>query len=360
MTRPVVVVEDDPFLRMIGVALDPSTPSERVSAFADFFSCDLPDFDGWLQKVRAEAGSLYPAEVRLVGTETEYRQTLPTAHALVIESLPAGANEVASAPRLRAIQKYGTVTRGIDGAVCAARGIPVMTLRRRANIACAEHAIMLMLALARKLARVAGRVSIDQLRAAGYAPRLYDRRHTANSNWARVGGLRLLHGSTLGIVGLGEIGRELATRASAFGMRVVYYQRKPLPPTESAEWQAEYRSFDSLLAESDWISINVPGNASTRHMFNRAAFERMKPGARLINVARADVVEREALVDALRTRRLAGFALDPLYEAPGRSDDPLLAFDNVIVTPHLAAQPRFNALDDLNDVIRQLGRALSC
>ena len=97
MTRPVVVVEDDPFLRVIGVALDPSTPSERVSAFADFFSCDLPDFAGWLQKVRGEAGPLYPAEVRLVGTEAEYRQRIEASRAeamkLAFAAKQAGAKE---------------------------------------------------------------------------------------------------------------------------------------------------------------------------------------------------------------------------------------------------------------------------
>jgi phosphoglycerate dehydrogenase-like enzyme len=85
----------------------------------------------------------------------------------------------------------------------------------------------------------------------------------------------------------------------------------------------------------------------------------MKPGARLVNIARADVVDREALIDALASGRLGGFALDPLYEAPGRADDPLLRFDNVIITPHLAAQPRFNALDDMRDLLSQLSKHLT-
>jgi glyoxylate reductase/D-3-phosphoglycerate dehydrogenase len=358
MARPVIVVEDDPFLRIVAVVLEPATSPERIAAFADFFSCDLPDFAGWLKNLRAKAATLYPAEVRLVDSETAYRQNLADADALVIEWLPFGAAELAAAPRLRVIQKYGTITRSIDREACAARDIPVLTLRRRANIACAEHAMALMLALARKLTRISGRVSVEQLRSAGYAPRLYDCRHTANSNWARVGGLSILSGSVLGIVGLGEIGRELAIRAAAFGMRILYYQRRPLPEAEAARWHAEYRSFDALLAESDWLSINVPGNPSTRHMFDRAAFARMKPGARLVNVARADVVEREALIDALVSGRLGGFALDPLYEAPGRADDPLLGFDNVVITPHLAAQPRFNALGDMTDLICQLEETL--
>ncbi len=358
MARSVIVVEDDPFLRIVGVVLDPATSPERIAAFADFFACDLPDFAGWLKKLRARAAALYPAEVRLVDSEAAFHDNLADADAAVVEWLPLGADELARAPRLRAVQKYGTVTASIDHEACAARGIPVLTLRRRANIACAEHAMALMLALARKLTRVAGRVSVEQLRAAGFAPRTYDRAHTANSNWARVGGLSLLYGGTLGIVGLGEIGREIATRAAAFGMRIVYHQRHPLPAADAARWHAEYRPLEALLAESDWISINVPGNPSTRHMFDRAAFARMKPGARLVNVARADVVERAALIEALGSGRLGGFALDPLYEAPGRADDPLLAFDNVVITPHLAAQPRFNALDDMTDLITQLNEKL--
>ncbi len=359
MAPPVIVVEDDPFIRIVGVVLDPATAPERIAAFADFFACDLPDFAGWLARQRARAAAIFPAEVRLIGSEAGLHEHLADADALVIESLPLGAKELARAPRLRVVQKFGTMTANIDRAACAARAIPVMTLRRRANIACAEHAFMLMLALARKLHRVAGRISMAQLRDAGYAPGLYDRHHTANSNWARVGGLSLLHGTTLGIVGLGEIGRELAVRCAAFGMRILYHQRRPLPEAEAAHWNAAYRPFDALLAESDWVSINLPGNASTHHMFDRTAFARMKPGARLINIARADIVDREPLLEALGSGRLGGFALDPLYEAPGRDDDPLLLFDNVIITPHLAAQPRFNALDDMADLISQLTEKLS-
>lgn len=345
-------------MRLVGVVLDPATSPERIAAFADFFSVDLPDFDGWLKTLRAKLAKAHPADVRLVESEDDFRKNLPDADAVVVESFSLGAGDLACAPRLRVVQKYGTITSSIDGEACAARGIPLLTLRRRANIACAEHALLLMLALARKLHRTAGRVSFEQLREAGYAPKLYDRRHTANSNWAHVPGLSILHGKTLGIVGLGEIGRELALRAAAFGMRIVYHQRRPLPVSESARWSAEYRLFDALLAESDWVSINVPGNASTRHMFDANAFGRMKPGARLVNVSRAEIVDRDALIAALKTGTLGGFALDPLYEAPGRADDPLLAFDNVIITPHLAAQPRFNALDDLTDLITQLDRKL--
>jgi phosphoglycerate dehydrogenase-like enzyme len=103
----------------------------------------------------------------------------------------------------------------------------------------------------------------------------------------------------------------------------------------------------------------LPGGPATRAFIGRAQFAQMKPGAVLVNVARADIVDRAALIEALKSGRLGGFALDPLYEAPGRSDDELLGFDNVVLSPHVAAQPRFNALDDLADMMEGLSKELA-
>ena len=357
--RPVIAVEDDPFLRLIGVVLDPATPRQRIDAFADFFAHDLPDFDGWLRGLRARLKRLHPATVQIVEDAAQWPAALAQAEIAVAESLPIGGAELASAPRLRTAQKFGTVAANIDAAACAVRGIRVLTLRRRANIACAEHAFMLMLGLARRLPETANRISVGQLQAAGFQPRQFDRRHTANSNWARIPGLSLLQGSTLGIAGMGEIGRELAPRAAAFGMKTLYYQRHPLPAATEGALQIRYAGFDSLLATSDWVAICLPGNDSTRGLFDARRLAAMKPGARLVNISRAEIVDRPALVAALRSGHLGGFALDPLYEAPGRDDDELLALRNVLITPHLAAQPRFNALNDMADLLTGLEESLA-
>ena len=354
MKQPVLVIEEDPFLRLIGVTLDPATSAERIAAFADFFAHDLPDFAGWLQQLRGSLPKLFPAEVRLVDSSEALRSALGDADFAVLESLPFGAAELAAAPQLRAVQKYGAIPSNIDTAACAARSVAVLTLRRRANIACAEHSIALMLGLSRQLQRTINRISTNSLQAAGFTPRTYDRRHTANSNWARVPGIRLLHETTLGIVGLGEIGREVATRAAAFGMNILYHQRTPLPDAVAAAHHAHYADFDTLLETSDWVVICLPGNANTRHLFNAMRLARMKPGARLINISRPEIVDRDALIAALHSGHLGGFALDPLYEAPGRDDDELLQFTNVLITPHIAAQPRFNALDDIAELIAGL------
>ena len=212
----------------------------------------------------------------------------------------------------------------------------------------------MMLGLSRQLHRVINRISTESLQAAGYSPRTYDRRHTANSNWARVPGITLLHGTTLGIVGMGEIGREVALRATAFGMNILYHQRTPMPQALETAHHAHYADLDTLLETCDWVVICLPGNDNTHHLFNARRLAQMKPGARLINISRAEIVERNAVIGVLRSGRLGGFALDPLYEAPGRDDDELLQFENVLLTPHIAAQPRFNALNDIADLLTGL------
>ncbi len=354
---PVLVAENDPFLRVVEIVLDPDSSPERFTAFADFFAHDEPDFAGWRERVRRHAQKLYPATVRLVETQEELRQHLAEADALIVESLAVGAEELAAAPRLKAVQKYGVDLRRVDTAACAARGVAVLTLRRRANIACAELAMTLMLMLARRVNELHGRISAKALAALGYDYKPFDRRHTPNSNWGRIPGLNILYGTTVGIIGLGEIGREFAARAAAFGMRILYTQRQQAPGAIEQLYKATYRPMRDLLAESDWIAVFVPSGPATRGLIGRAELDGMRPGARLINISRAEVVDRPALLEVLRSGRLGGFALDPLYESPGRDDDELVRFANVIMTPHIAAQPRFNALDDLDDVITGLARA---
>jgi phosphoglycerate dehydrogenase-like enzyme len=359
-TRPnVLVVEDDRFLRMVGIVLDPSTSAERYAAYADFFAHDEPDFEGYCKKVRRLVGGLFPAEVRLVETHEQMRAALPGSPALIVESLNVGKEELAAGADLRVVQKFGFKSRNVDAAACAAQGVKVLTIRRRANIACAEVALTLMLTLAKKLHRLAGRISVEQLAEIGLNYKPFDRRHTPNSNWARVPGLRTLNESAIGIIGLGEVGREIAIRAAAFGMRILYHQRNRLAAAEEHELQASYVPLEELLAESDWVVPQLPSGPATRGFIDRARFAQMKPGAFLINIARADIVDRAALIGALKSGRLGGFALDPLYETPGCNDDELLKFDNVVISPHIAAQPRFNALNDLADMMGRVAKELA-
>jgi phosphoglycerate dehydrogenase-like enzyme len=354
------VVENDSFLRLIQVVLDPSAPKERFDAFAHFCKHDTPDFLGWCEGIRAPAQNIYPTEVRLVDSQSELLADARDASVIVVEELTVGQKEVAAAgSALRFVQKYGLTTRNIDSAACASAGVEVLTIRRRANISTAEQGLTLMLALARQLTQNANLISIEQLTKAGYQPTTYDRTHTPNGNWARIPGMVTLYQKQLGIVGLGEIGRELALRALALGMRIVYTQRTRLPEEVERQYQATYCSLEDLLAGSDCVSLHLPRSPATVGFMGSREFSALKPGAFLINVSQPNLVEREALRQALASGRLGGYGLDTFYEEPGAADDPLIQFPNVIVTPHLGGSPRWNSLDDIAEVIVNLGRLLA-
>lgn len=354
------VVENDSFLRLIQVVLDPNGPKERIDAFAHFCKHDTPDFQGWCEKIRAQARNIYPADVRLVDNQEELRAHLASATVAVVEELSVGAKEITSASTsLKFVQKYGFTTRNIDAAACAAAGVKVLTIRRRANISTAEQGLMLMLALARQVTRNANLISVEQLKAAGYEPTTYQRQHTPNGNWARIPGMVTLYQKQLGIVGLGEIGRELALRALALGMRIVYTQRTRLPEEVERQYSATYCSLQDLLAGSDVVSVHLPRSPATAGFIGRDQLSVIKHGGFLINVSQPNQVEREALRDALASGRLGGFGLDTFYDEPGAANDPLIHFPNVIVTPHLGGSPRWNSLDDIEEVIVNLARHLA-
>ena len=358
-SRPKLVVENDSFLRLIQVILDPAAPAERFAAFAHFCAHDLPDFGGWCDRIRARVQDLYPADVHLVDDQAGLLANVAGAHIVVVESLAVGAAEIATAGKtLKIVQKYGVTTPRIDSAACDHAGVEILTLRRRANISTAEQGLMLMLALARQITRNANLISLEQLKAAGYQPTTYDRKHTPNGNWARIPGMVTLYNRQLGIIGLGEIGRELALRAAALEMRIVYAQRHRLPADIEQRYHATYCTLDELLATSDCVSLHLPRADETRNFIGARELSIIKPGAFLINVSQPNQVDRHALREALASGRLGGFGLDTFYDEPGDAGDPLLKFRNVIVSPHLGGSPRFNSLDDIEELVVNLGTVL--
>jgi phosphoglycerate dehydrogenase-like enzyme len=357
--RPVIVVEDDPFTRLIQIVLDPDTGEERRSAFADFMSHDEPDFQGWIERLRERAGALFPATVKMVASEDEMRAQLGDCLVLVVESLNVTASDVEAAPKLKVVQKFGVTLRNIEAAVHARDGIKLLTIRRRANIACAESIFAMMLSLARRTHRFANVVSAERLAEAGHPIRPFDRRHAPGGNYGRIGNLRMLNESTVGIVGMGEIGREIAQRAAAFGMTVLYHQRTRLHEVEERALSIHYESLPALLRESDWLVPQLPGGSATRGLIGRDQLAQLKRGAMIVNVSSPDVVDRAALIEALRSGQVGGFALDPLYQEPARDDDELLGFDNVLLLPHLGGSPRSNGLRDFEDLITGIAREVA-
>jgi phosphoglycerate dehydrogenase-like enzyme len=235
-------------------------------------------------------------------------------------------------------------------------------LHRHVNVAVAEQCVALMLALAKRISALDGLVERGALEAAGFSIRERASAYIGYSNFARVAGLRTLHGATLGIIGFGEVGREIARRAAPFGMTMLYHQRRPLPAADAQAFGARFAPLHELMAQSDYIVVQLPLNDSTRGIIGAQALAHAKPGAYLINCARAELVDHAALVAALDSGRLGGLALDVGYDEPARPDEPLLAFrghPNVILMPHTAIAARQNALSDLDRLCENLWKVLS-
>jgi glyoxylate reductase len=259
------------------------------------------------------------------------------------------------------VHKFGTITANIDLTACARRGVAVPTLRRMVNVAVAEQACALMLALAKRIGEFNGVVEETTLRSAGFKVRPRQSRYIGYSNFAGITGLRTVLGETLGIVGFGEVGREVARRARAFEMEVVYFQRTRLGSVVEQEFGARYLPLNQLMAQADYILVQLPSNDSTRGLIGRDALARIKPGAFLIDVARPELIDHDALVEVLESGRLGGLGLDVLYTEPTDPSEPLLLYRdrNVILMPHTAIGSRANALHDVETLCVNLWRGVT-
>ncbi len=229
---------------------------------------------------------------------------------------------IAACPRLRAISSVSVGVDHIDLAAAGASGIPVGYTPGVLTEATADLAWALLLAAARRIPEAE-----RWLRDGSWIPKL---------RWEPdllLG--RELHGATLGIIGLGAIGCAVARRARGFGMRILGWSRSLHP--EASELGVEQTRLERVLAEADFVSVHVALAAETRSLLDAGALARMKPDAVLINTARGGVVDERALVEALRSGRLGGAALDVFEEEPLPTSSPLLELPNVVLAPHLGS-----------------------
>jgi len=349
---PIVLIEEDKILRVIEAILDPRVSLERLAAFADFNSTAVDDFPEWLAQTRRDLVGLCPSEVRFVKTQEELLEHLPDADVLITEGLKVGERELLRAPKLRVIHQFGTQVSHIDTKSCSKRGIALQTLRRRTNIAMAEHTMMLCLNLAKRFAFANRWVSVDDLNRHGLQYKPYDTRFTPNANYMRLSDLRTLHGSNLGLLGFGEIAQEVSKMAQVFGMNVLCHKANPLDEAEQARHGVKCVSLHELLERSEFLSLHVPLTESTRAMVGHAELMRMPKGSFLINTARAAIVEHDALVQALQCEHIAGAAFDVHYSEPVESDEVLLSLPNFLATPHVGGASRMNVLMDIKTLLQ--------
>jgi phosphoglycerate dehydrogenase-like enzyme len=225
---------------------------------------------------------------------------------------------LAACPRLRLISIWGTGTDNVDLGACRARGVTVTNTPGVNAHAVAEHTVALMLAVTRRIP------AMDREVRAGQWPR---------------GLLVQLEGATVGLVGLGAIGRRVAALLQPFGVRLLAATYGP-DGGRAAAAGARHVPLEALLREADLVSLHLRLSAETEGYLSRDRLALMKPTAFLVNTARGALVDRAALVDALRAGRLAGAALDVFHEEPVPADDPLLALPNVVLTPHNAGMTR--------------------
>jgi lactate dehydrogenase-like 2-hydroxyacid dehydrogenase len=264
---------------------------------------------------------------------------LATAEVLVVQHRPASSVLIAGAPRLRLIQKYGGRRDGIDLSAARARGIAVAVMPLAGTIAVAEHAMALVLACAKKIVLAHQLTVTGAYRELGVEPKVTTER-SHGFQWMKIAGVEELYGLTMGIYGFGEIGTEVAQRARAFGMRVLYTKRSRLPTDLEIELGVAYADKDALLRESDFVVLTCPLTPETEKAIGACELALMKPSAYLVNVSRGGVIDELALCAALQERRIAGAGLDVFVEEPVPFDHPYLALyrsgGNITLTPHIA------------------------
>jgi phosphoglycerate dehydrogenase-like enzyme len=279
----------------------------------------------------------------LVVGDSQFAASLNGAEYLVCyPHLPLSDGFYQATPKLRLVQLLSAGYDNVDLEAARRAKVPVSNNGGANAISVSEHAMMLMLTVARKVVWQHGSVSGGRWRGNGPAPRMYE-----------------LYDKTLGIIGFGTIGRKVARLARAFGMRVQYFDIARLTEGEADQHGVKFRLLRELMRSSDVVSLHVPLNASTRHMIGKEELELMKPTAIVVNTSRGPVIDEVALYAHLAAGKIFGAGLDVFDQEPPPSNNPLFALDNVVLTAHFAGPTwdnhvaRFrNAFDNVQRVAR--------
>src|SRR3989339_756788 len=250
--------------------------------------------------------------------EEELVKIIPEYDALMVRSETRATPKIIEAgKKLKIIGRAGVGVDNIDLPTATKNGVIVVNSPEGNTVAAAEHTWAMLLTMARQI------------------PQAYAK--LKDGNWDRKSfkGVEVLN-KTLGVIGLGKIGRRVASYALGMGMKVI--ASDPFVTEDYAKSLGlELKSFDDVIKEADFITFHIPKNKETAGMVNAAMIAKMKKGVRLVNVARGGIINEKDLYDALKSGRVAAAALDVFEKEPTPSDNPLLTLDNIVVTPHLGA-----------------------
>ncbi len=284
------------------------------------------------RRVAAAAGAEF-----LIGDDVPPR--VRDAEIILVSSIRVTAEILGNLTRCRLIVKYAIGVDNVDVEAATACGIVVANASTYCVSEVADHAAALILGMCRRIPLLDGRRRENGWEAAR----------------AEMRGVRRLRVLTLGVIGLGHIGAEVVRRMAPFGLRILGYDRHLSADTIAARG-AVPAAFDTLLRESDIVSLHVPLTPATDHLIDERALRLMKPTAVLVNTSRGAVVDERALIVALRENRLYGAALDVLEREPPDPDNPLLRMDagRVIITPHVAASSE----ESVPDLQREVAAAV--
>ncbi|HEX5415407.1 MAG TPA: C-terminal binding protein [Chloroflexota bacterium] len=277
--------------------------------------CNFPSTDLERSIVQSAGAGFVLGNCR---TEEEVVAFAAAADACIVQYAPLTRRVLTQLQRCRVVARYGIGVDSIDVPAATDEGIWVTNVPGFCKIELAEHTMAMVLGFARRLNR------LD--------------RSVHRGEWETIGVMRptrRLSELTLGLVGFGQVGREVASRARAFGLRVI----ATAPRTDAAtmaSYNVEKVSLEELLRAADFVSLHLPLTAESRHLLDAERLALLKPSAYLINTSRGPIVDEAALIAALQAGRLAGAGLDVLEREPPASDNPLLGMENVVITPHAA------------------------
>ena len=347
----IAILDDDHVIRLTRYAI--SGPGEITTDWArEFFMPE--DMDP--ARVYAHGHGLHPDDgVSLIpmSAKLDLRKG-SEADILIFRRGVIDAAFMDANPKLKLIQRLGARADAIDLAAAAKRGIQVSCVPRATLQLTAEHAILLMLALGKRLLEADGAVRKDRWDRDRVRPD-----HNVAYNWAGIPNIGGLFNKTLGIIGMGEVGSITAGMARAFGMRVLYCNRNRLPADQEAKLGVEYAAIDALLAESDFVSLHATNIPDNRGLIGARTFAAMKPTAFFINTARGPIVDEDALHAALTSGTIAGAGLDVHTIEPRPQPDRLATLPNVILTPHIAGGSRKGVLAEIGVVLDNCRAVLS-
>jgi phosphoglycerate dehydrogenase-like enzyme len=339
---------DDDHVIRLGRSLLAWQTEQDMRYATEFFQPEQVDLNE-LARVGAGVRQAYALDISLPGD----RSALADSRVIVFRRGRIDASLLEAAPRLKLVQRIGESPHTIDLDAARSLGVHVSCLPRPTLVHVAEHVLLLIIALSRRLLAADHSVR-SYVREAGRAG-------DVAYNWPGISGISLVAGKTLGIVGFGEIGRLLAHRARALGMNVVFTDNEEVIEDRLPGREVQQVRLDDLLQMSDFVSLHVPALPGGPPLIGLSDLRKMRPTAYLINAARGTLVDEDALYEVLVSGRLAGAGLDVHACEPRGSSDRFAALSNVVLTPHLAGGSRTGvieeiaaAFDNIQDVLADL------